>query len=206
MYHSYSQLAQNERIGIDFDIRTVSRGSEIVIMAPHGGRIEPGTSELAEAIAGSDYDFYCFEGKKSRENNRLHITSTLFDEPEARRLAAKARAILTIHGYHGDHPIVYVGGLAHGMVELISNRLAASGFHVSRRNSGCNGIDPGNLCNRCRGGKGVQLELTNGLRLRMFQDSSPEISVRPSGVFPLFVGAVRQALSESNVAANTHTI
>ncbi len=206
MYSSYSQLAQSERIGVDFDIRTASRSSDIVIMAPHGGRIEPGTSELAEAIAGSDYDFYCFEGKKNRDNNRLHITSTLFDEPEGRRLAQRARAILTVHGYHGDDPIVYVGGLSCRMVELISNRLAASGFHVSRRNSGCNGIDPGNICNRCKGGKGAQLELTNGLRLRMFKEFLPEISVRPSGVFALFVGAVRQALSDFNPAANVHSI
>lgn len=60
-YTSFVDLAANERPDIDYRIRVVDRGSEIGILAPHGGWIEPGTSEIAEAIAGSEFSFYVFE-------------------------------------------------------------------------------------------------------------------------------------------------
>jgi phage replication-related protein YjqB (UPF0714/DUF867 family) len=58
----------------------------VAVIAPHGGGIEPGTSELATAIAGDDFSLYLFEGLKSAGNGELHITSTNFDEP----ISAKA--------------------------------------------------------------------------------------------------------------------
>ena len=38
----------------DFRVRVRRSKSDTVIIAPHGGGIEPGTSEIAEAIAASD--------------------------------------------------------------------------------------------------------------------------------------------------------
>jgi len=35
-------------------------------MAPHGGGIEPGTIDIADAIARSEYTFYAFQGIKKR--------------------------------------------------------------------------------------------------------------------------------------------
>ena len=61
-------------------------GSRVLIIAPHGGRIEVGTSELAALIAADEHNLFSFEGLKPRGHNReLHITSRCF-EPKCRRL------------------------------------------------------------------------------------------------------------------------
>jgi phage replication-related protein YjqB (UPF0714/DUF867 family) len=44
------------------------------VIAPDGGSIEPGTSEIALKIAGLDFSFYAFEGRRKQHNNCLHIT------------------------------------------------------------------------------------------------------------------------------------
>lgn len=46
-------------------------------IGPHGGGIEPGTSELCLAIAGPDYDYWMFGGIMSSGNGLPHITSCL---------------------------------------------------------------------------------------------------------------------------------
>ena len=60
-YKDFTQLAANESAGVDYQIRTRPAGTTLVL-APHGGGIEPGTSELAEAIAASDHSFYILRG------------------------------------------------------------------------------------------------------------------------------------------------
>ena len=47
-----------------------NRGSLVAIIAPHGGKIEPGTSEIVRSIAAEDYNFCAFEGIKPAGNNR----------------------------------------------------------------------------------------------------------------------------------------
>ena len=64
-YRTFDDLAANQRVGIDYDVRVVDRGTHIAILAPHGGKIEPHTSEIAEAIARTDLSFYAFEALKA---------------------------------------------------------------------------------------------------------------------------------------------
>jgi len=52
-YESFDELCKHAIEGRDFRIRTASRPGQVAVIAPHGGGIEPGTSELAEAIAGT---------------------------------------------------------------------------------------------------------------------------------------------------------
>jgi phage replication-related protein YjqB (UPF0714/DUF867 family) len=74
----------------------------VLTIAPHGGRIEPGTSEIAALIAGESYNLHRFEGRKPPGQNAvLHITSHHFDEPRALNLARKCRIVLGIHGCRG---------------------------------------------------------------------------------------------------------
>jgi phage replication-related protein YjqB (UPF0714/DUF867 family) len=42
-------------------------------VAPHGGAIEPGTSEVAKQVADNDLSLFIFEGIKPKGNKRLHI-------------------------------------------------------------------------------------------------------------------------------------
>ncbi len=60
-----------------------SGSSGILVMAPHGGGIEPGTGDIADGVAGQHHSFYCFKGIKKQGNRALHITSNRFDEPLA---------------------------------------------------------------------------------------------------------------------------
>ena len=79
-------------------------------MAPHGGGIEPGTGDIADAVAGQHHSFYCFKGIKKQGNRVLHITSNRFDEPLAMTMVTNANWVLTIHGCRDVEPVVWVGG------------------------------------------------------------------------------------------------
>jgi phage replication-related protein YjqB (UPF0714/DUF867 family) len=63
-YKNYEELCQHEQEGVDYRTCNQPRPAAVAIIAPHGGKIEPGTSEIAKAIAGSDYNLYLFEGIK----------------------------------------------------------------------------------------------------------------------------------------------
>lgn len=195
VYVNFAELANHERIGCDYRILKALRESRIAVMAPHGGNIEPGTSELAQAIAGLEHSFYAFEGIKASGNGVLHITSTRFDEPQALALAARSHLALTIHGHSGRESLVYIGGLADQTRQEITTSLEKTGFLVAH-DSRCAGIRPSNLCNRCRTGAGVQIELTKVLRKGMFRDLSPEGRMfAHREAFNQFATAVRLALA-----------
>jgi phage replication-related protein YjqB (UPF0714/DUF867 family) len=94
-YKNFLELATKETQSIDFRVRLQQRTGKAVVLAPHGGGIEPGTSEIAEAIAGADLSFYAFEGIKPADNRILHITSTRFDEPQGKVLAEASPSFVT---------------------------------------------------------------------------------------------------------------
>jgi len=72
-YASFQELARSEPRGV-YRVRSRPRRATIAVIAPHGGSIEPGTSEIALKIAGLDFSFYAFEGRRKQHNNCLHIT------------------------------------------------------------------------------------------------------------------------------------
>src|SRR5271156_3664471 len=111
-YRNFEDLAAHEEENLDFRIRSVDRYGASAVIAPHGGGIEPGTSELAEAIAGTGLSFYAFEGIKTNGNRVLHVTSSRFDEPKALALVAASPAVVALHG-ELDCPdqVVFLGGL-----------------------------------------------------------------------------------------------
>ena len=98
-YSNFADLAAHERLGTDYRILVHDCGSMIAVIAPHGGRIEPGTSEIAGAVAGNDLSLYSFEGiRRGRAHGELHITSPRFDEPQALGLVAAVETAIAIHG------------------------------------------------------------------------------------------------------------
>jgi phage replication-related protein YjqB (UPF0714/DUF867 family) len=73
MYRNFAKLSEYEREDIDFRIYAVKReGSRTVMVTPHGGAIEPGTSEVAKEVAKNDLSLGIFEGIKPKDNRRLH--------------------------------------------------------------------------------------------------------------------------------------
>src|SRR6266851_10224744 len=112
-YASFAELVESECETRDFGRIITGRNSTIIVIAPHGGGIEPGTSEIAKAIARSEFSIYCFEGLKRNGNREvLHITGTHFDEPRCIRLVTGSKIVVAVHGCVGKHQAVYVGGLA----------------------------------------------------------------------------------------------
>lgn len=93
-YGSFEELSSAEIAGEDFSIVSKDRGTKALILAPHGGFIEPGTSQISRTVAATKYSLYIFEGLKNRKHSELHITSTSFDEPRAMELAEKSETIV----------------------------------------------------------------------------------------------------------------
>ena len=63
-YRTFRQLSACETEDIDYRIRCRPGRTGIAVVAIHGGGIEPGTSEIAEAVAGDRHSFYTFRGIK----------------------------------------------------------------------------------------------------------------------------------------------
>jgi phage replication-related protein YjqB (UPF0714/DUF867 family) len=172
----------------------------LLLIAPHGGGIEPGTSELAEAIAGDDLSFYSFEGLKKRGNGVLHITSSRFDEPNAMALVAASPAAIALHG-ELDCPdqVVFLGGLDKELGKRIQAALEAAGFVVRIHDDpNLQGVDKNNICNRGRSGQGVQLELSQPLRDSFFPSFDRRGREKRTQQGDRFVDAMRKAILGGN--------
>jgi len=188
-YQNFADLSHHERVGIDFRIRRTIRPAPAAIIAPHGGKIERGTSDIASEIAGDRYSVYCFEGLKQRDDWNLHITSTNFDEPSCLDLLAPCDLVISVHGLGGVQERVDVGGLDHELRDAICRSLEKSNFDAHFAEKGLYaGVAPENICNRGRRRAGVQLEITRALR-----DALMKTRQRMAA----FAGAVRQSIDDA---------
>jgi len=164
-YSSFKELADCEVEGQDYRIRIELRDPRVLILAPHGGRIEPATVEIAEAIAGTNYSFYAFEGLKRDGNSVLHIESHLFDEPRALKAVEKADVVIAVHGQiDRKDGFIMAGGLDTHLRSEIERQLETSGFLTRLPAEGLMGTDPQNICNRGKLRQGVQLEISRKVR------------------------------------------
>jgi phage replication-related protein YjqB (UPF0714/DUF867 family) len=184
-YRNFRELADHETEGQDYRIRIELRDPRILIMAPHGGKIEPTTAEIAEAIAGIDYSFYSFDGLKT-DSRMLHIESHLFDEPRALQAARKADVVITVHGQlNQKEEFVMVGGLNEDLRSKIATQLEAASFQTRPPAEGLMGNDPMNICNRGKSKQGVQLEVSRKVR---------DVLRRDHQELQKFANAVRRAI------------
>ncbi len=166
-YRSLEELMNEEREGVDYRVRAEDRNHKGTVIAPHGGGIEPGTSEVAQSVAGADLNLFVFEGIKPKGNGVLHITSTRFRHPNLEFLLKKSRVAVSIHGKEGDAEGVGVGGLNVKLATLVLRSLTQSGFAAKMETDpGLNAGLPENVVNMARE-HGVQLELTRRLRSRL---------------------------------------
>jgi len=163
-YSSFVELQDHETLDEDYTLSFRDAGSRVTIIAPHGGKIEPRTSDLVRRIAGEDYNFYCFEGIKEKDNACLHITSHRFDEPGAIKLVSKSELVVAVHACTGTAGRVHIGGLNKKLGRMIAKELQDRGIGVSNDHPRFQGSNPDNICNRGATGIGVQLEVTRDLR------------------------------------------
>lgn len=173
-YRTFADLAEREIEGVDYAVCAIDRHSRVAIVAPHAGHIEPGTSELAAAIAGQDFSLYCFEGLKAgRPHRDLHITSSRFDEPQGRTLAQAAELVVGVHGRADkeDSNAVWLGGRDEALRDAIGHALQEAGFSVQTTGHRLPGKEPTNICNVGLKKAGVQLELPRTLRDQLVADA-----------------------------------
>lgn len=197
-YTNYKELRENERAGRDYLVKFRPGHSGVVVMAPHGGDIEPGTTEIADAVASGKHDFYAFEGIKDSGNWDLHLASTRFDEPLGLDAARRAQAVVTIHGCKEKRQTIYIGGRDEELKTRVALALVTADFCVAER-SGLQGKSPQNICNLSATRRGIQLEISAGLRRTMFKNLSREGRELTNGTFDRLVQAVRSALYDFEV-------
>jgi phage replication-related protein YjqB (UPF0714/DUF867 family) len=185
------------------------------IIAPHGGGIEPGTSELCLAVAGYHpamlpetppagvtYDYWMFEGLRANDNDKLHVTSTGCDDPIALSLCGGALHALALHGFEldpGEDHDVLVGGAADETRRLaMRDALNRAGFTAVLPGAGDGELDGNrhcNIVNRTRLGAGIQLELSLPLRRSMFGEfTRPRRKHTTNQVFWTFVAVCRDVI------------
>lgn len=159
--------------------------SRVAILAPHGGRIEGRTSEIARLIAGDEHRLYLFEGLRATGDNFdcLHLASHRFDEPRALDVISGCDTVVAVHGYAAPGPDALLGGLNEGLKQEVARALSEIGLSYLTDGHRFPGKDPRNICNRGRSGAGLQLELSEGLR--------------KSGDWPGLADAVRSVLERT---------
>lgn len=197
-YRNFEALSRHEKVGSDFRILVRRAKGTFAIVAPHGGGIEAGTSDIADAIAGEDFSFYAFEGlKKKTGNTDLHITSTRFDEPMCLALLGVSDVIITIHGEHTDvdGEGVFLGGLDDDLGGRLGEALEGEGFEVRRHpDRRLQGLEHENICNRGASGEGVQFELSRTVRKTLFSSLTRDGLKSKTDRFDAFVAAIRGVL------------
>ncbi|MFI8961587.1 poly-gamma-glutamate hydrolase family protein [Streptomyces sp. NPDC053493] len=187
------QLTDNAR-------STTSAVTSTAVIAPHGGGIEPGTSELCMAIAGytpfdtttapetaaipgeTQRDYWMFEALAN--SGAQHVTSTHCDDPAALAVCANNLYAVSLHGFEetGQKKII-IGGrderlkrnlqaafVKYGMTSPMTYLEWNVSVVYAAPGDAINGDDPANIVNRTRTGAGAQLELSTALREAMFGD------------------------------------
>lgn len=193
-YANFAALAASEAEGKDFRIAVREGRTGIVIIAPHGGKIEAHTSAIAMAIAAADHALYLFEGSAAQNNRRLHVTSENFDEPRGRDIVVRSMLAIGVHGARGNEDFVIVGGLNGSAKTLMLTALA----HFGATDIGPKhllGNSTANICNRAKEA-GVQLEISQGLRNKLCGANQRLASPRVYSLMRDFAESVRQASTE----------
>jgi phage replication-related protein YjqB (UPF0714/DUF867 family) len=211
--HEWSQMVE-EQPSDNVEIQTI-------VMAIHGGGIEPGTSEIALAAAGYHpatllpatdgrglHDFWIFEGLLREDNEDLHVTATNYNEPIATELVENARLCISLHGcsdtkanMSNTHPLglIQIGGLDFELRDLVLAELTAAGIPAENATV-LKGEETENIGNKTQLGGCAQLEMGASYRASLFgTNTRPRRKHTTNEEFWLLVRALRKAMSHTQV-------
>lgn len=204
-FHSFDELRQHAIQDRDYRITVIERGSPVTVAAIHGGGIEPGTSELARAIAGEEFNCYLFEGLRPDSNEDLHISSIYFNEPRCLELLRSSQVAVTVHGCAVPAQVSYIGGRHEAVKTALISRFRQAGWVAHNGKGALSGSYLDNLCNRGQSGIGVQLEFSQGMRRSMFQEvSTQEGRKTRTAVFQQVIAAVREIILSQSLNQEDH--
>ncbi len=178
-YKSMTELYNDTKEGIDWKKDTRNVGKSVLIVAPHGGNIEQGTSELTKLVANNgDFDYFSFEAIRPSNNTQLHVTSTNYDDATLHDMIQDRTATISIHGAQGEEQLVYLGGYQSPLRDAIQSQLERKGFVVKIPPEYLGGLSNANFINKVEESTGVQLELTTALRKAFFKDGDASTASR----------------------------
>lgn len=107
-------------------------------------------------------------------------------------ISNNAFIVISIHGSRDKGEMVLIGGKNKELKQKIMHALRRVGFRaVISEVPGLRGIKSENICNRCKSEKGVQLEISRGLREKMFKNIDPLAMGKKTNVFYDNVAGVR---------------
>jgi phage replication-related protein YjqB (UPF0714/DUF867 family) len=194
--------------GRDFAVGTgnIDNIERCLLVSPHGGSIEPGTTDVMLAVANlGQWAHYNFQGQLPRRNWReLHIPSTHFDEPRLLGLLPQARFVLSFHGESDDERrTICVGGLYHHGRETFIACLAEDLAHLrvtvsdalQMQNEGIAGRSRQNITNRGTLEAGVQLEFSQGVRTLLFRNLNQSRRRQPTEHLGVLARSIDRALA-----------
>ncbi len=194
--------------GRDFAVGTgnIDNIERCLLVSPHGGSIEPGTTDVMLAVANlGQWAHYNFQGQLPRRNWReLHIPSTHFDEPRLLGLLPQARFVLSFHGESDDERrTICVGGLYHHGRETFIACLAEDLAHLrvtvsdalQMQNEGIAGRSRQNITNRGTLEAGVQVEFSQGTRHLLFRNLNQSSRRRATRNLRVVVQSIDRALA-----------
>ena len=205
--------------GRDYTIHTqMASDRDVLVMSIHGGRIELRTSDIARSLVDrynwSLYDFTanargeCLNGLDNYQ--RLHITSTNFDEPRALALVGTHQKSVSIHGYGTrrgySEGVICVGGKEDHQrkrfIDYLNARRESFTLYtlqpldatLAEDGGTCDGLEgvlSSNIVNRNSRGMGLQLEFSRVLREGLVSSGADFDALRD-----LVYGAIAHAMDE----------
>jgi len=202
--HEWSQMVEKQA--------TDAPETQKIVMAIHGGGIEPGTSEIALAVAGYHpdtlvasvddlglHDFWLFEGLLPSGNGKLHVTASHYNDPIATELVQNARRCISLHGCSDTQANgkIQIGGCDIELRDIVLEELTIAGIPAEITTNQMLGGDlPDNIANKTKILGCVQLEMGTSYRSSLFgTNTQPQRKKTTNTQFWLLVGALRKAMS-----------
>jgi len=202
--HEWSQMVEKQA--------TDAPETQKIVMAIHGGGIEPGTSEIALAVAGYHpdtlvasvddlglHDFWLFEGLLPSGNGKLHVTASHYNEPIATELVQNARRCISLHGCSDTQANgkIQIGGLDFELRDIVLEELTIAGIPAEiTTNKMLRGESPDNIANKTKILGCAQLEMGTSYRSSLFDtNTQPKRKKTTNPQFWLLVEALRKAMS-----------
>ncbi len=192
-YRDMKELLKKEPASA-YELNVKPADSSILVIAPHGGRIEPFTSAIAGGIARDEFSYFEFKGLLQRgAYATLHVSSVNYNPDELTELNRASEVTLAIHGISGTEKLTYVGGRDVAGAQIMRRHLEEAGFPVESAPANYTGMDVKNFVNRNARGLGIQLEITLAQRRALFTKRRED---EPNEKYERYTQAVANALRE----------
>lgn len=199
-FKSMTQLFSHTKEGTDWKKEIKKTNSNVIIVAPHGGNLEKGTTELTKLVANQNhYNYYSFTVLNHTNPEKFHVTSPHYNDPTLLNMVKSKDFAISIHGAKGTKPVIYLGGLDTPLKQAIKHELLKQHFIVKPSPTYLGGDLKENFVNRDFKDKGVQIELSTAFRKSLFINENMSAQSREnqsnwSPVMYKFADALDQAI------------